>query len=362
MKNTFGNSITITLFGESHGEKIGAVLDGVAPGIEINYEYIKSKLALRKPFGSISTGRVENDDFEIASGMFNGYTTGAPICILIKNSNTHSSDYQDIKDNPRPSHADYTAKIKYNGFNDYRGGGHFSGRLTAPIVCASAILQYALEKKGIYIGSHICYMQGIEDCELSSKEDILKLGELNFPVLSDKASTQMMEIINDVSKDGDSVGGVLETLVLGMPKGVGEPWFDSLESVLSHALFSIPAVKGVEFGLGFGFADLNGELANDQFILDNGEIKTQTNNNGGINGGISNGMPIKFRSVIKPTPSIYKEQKTVNMATMTERTLQIKGRHDPAIIHRARVVVDSLTAFVLADMLCVKFGTDYLTK
>ena len=194
------------------------------------------------------------------------------------------------------------------------------------------------------------------------KEDILKLGELNFPVLSDKASTQMMEIINDVSKDGDSVGGVLETLVLGMPKGVGEPWFDSLESVLSHALFSIPAVKGVEFGLGFGFADLNGELANDQFILDNGEIKTQTNNNGGINGGISNGMPIKFRSVVKPTPSIYKEQKTVNMNTMTEQTLQIKGRHDPAIIHRARVVVDSLTAFVLADMLCVKYGTDYLTK
>ncbi len=362
MKNTFGNSITITLFGESHGEKIGAVLDGVAPGIEINEEYIKSRLSLRRPFGSISTGRVEADDFEIVSGVFKGYTTGTPICIVMKNTNTHSSDYEQLKDLMRPSHADYTAKIKYNGFNDYRGGGHFSGRLTAPIVCASAILQYALERKGIYIGSHICYMQGVEDAELSSKDDLLKLSTLKFPVLNEKASAQMMEIIEEVAKDGDSVGGVLETLVLGMPKGVGEPWFDSLESVLSHAIFSIPAVKGVEFGLGFGFADLNGGLANDEFFLDDNEVKTKTNNNGGINGGISNGMPIKFRSVVKPTPSIYKEQRTVNLSNMQEELLQIKGRHDPAIIHRARVVVDALTAFTIADMLCVKYGTDYLAK
>ena len=362
MKNTFGNSISITLFGESHGEQIGVVLDGVAPGIEINHEYINQKLSLRRPFGSISTGRVEQDQFNIVSGVFNGYTTGAPICILIPNSNVNSSDYSDFKNLPRPSHADYTANIKYNGFNDYRGGGHFSGRLTAPIVCACAILQYALEKKGIYIGSHISYMQGIEDQELNTKDEIIKLSTLRFPVLSQKASEQMEEIIKDIAKDGDSVGGVLETLVLGMPSGVGEPWFDTLESVLSHAIFSIPAVKGVEFGLGFGFADLNGELANDQFVLDNGEIKTKTNNNGGINGGISNGMPIKFRSVVKPTPSIYKEQNTVNLSNMQEETLQIKGRHDPAIIHRARVVVDALTAFTLADMLSVKFGTDYLAK
>ena len=362
MKNTFGNAISITLFGESHGDMIGAVLDGLAPGLEINEQYINEKLALRRPFGKISTSRAEADPFKIISGVFNGKTTGSPLAIIIPNNNAKSGDYADLKDIPRPSHADFTANVKYHGYQDYRGGGHFSGRITAAVVCACAILQYALEKKGIYLGSHICYMQGIEDKNIECVEDIKTLANLQFPMLNEKAKEQALEIIESVAKDGDSVGGVLETVVLGMPAGVGEPWFDSLESMLSHAIFSIPGIKGIEFGLGFGFADVNGQLANDNFAINDQKIVTKTNNNGGINGGISNGMPIVFRSVVKPTPSIYKEQQSIKLSTMEEQPLIISGRHDPAIIHRARVVVDSLTAFTLADMLTVRYGTDYLAK
>jgi chorismate synthase len=205
-------------------------------------------------------------------------------------------------------------------------------------------------------------MQGIEDENIKTLEDIKQLADAQFPMLNERAKEQAIEVIETLSKEGDSVGGVLETVVLGMPAGVGEPWFDSMESTLSHALFSIPGVKGVEFGLGFAFADVNGELANDQFSIEDNKVVTKTNNNGGINGGISNGMPIVFRSVVKPTPSIYKEQSSVNLSKMEEQTLIVNGRHDPAIIHRARVVVDSLTAFVLADMLTTRFGTDYLAK
>ena len=362
MKNTFGNSITLTLFGESHGKGIGAVIDGLASGIEINKEYIKQKLQMRRPFGKISTARVEQDEFEILSGVFNGKTTGAPLCVLIENKDVKSCDYAEMVDMPRPSHADYTANCKYNGFQDYRGGGHFSGRVTVAIVCACAIIQYALEKKGIYVGTHINYTNGIKDDTISSVQDVKKLNDSIFPVLNEEMAKEMQDMISSIAQQGDSIGGVLETAVFGLPAGVGEPWFDTLEGQLSHAIFSIPAVKGVEFGLGFGYADAKGSNSNDLFTFDGEKVVTDTNNNGGINGGISNGMPIIFKTAIKPTPSIQMEQNTLRLSTKQKDVLQIKGRHDPAIIHRARVVVDSLTAFVVADMLAVKYGTDYLAK
>ena len=361
MKNTFGNNITITLFGESHGPQIGAVVDGLAPGMDIDLDFIRKQLELRKPHGRISTARVEADEPKIVSGVFEGKTTGTPLCILFENSNTKSKDYAKTKDLMRPGHADFTATQKYHGFADYRGGGHFSGRLTTPLVAVGAILIQALQKKGIYIGSHIASCGPIKDRSfVDYTEDIAKVNELVFPVLDEQVAEEMQRYIEQIAAEGDSVGGVLETVVTGMPSGVGEPWFDSVESMLAHGLFSIPAVKGVEFGKGFGFAQLKGSEANDAFEMKEGKVVTKTNHNGGINGGITNGMPICFQTVVKPTPSIYKEQETVNLETMENTTLQIEGRHDPAIIHRARVVVDSMTAIVLADLLVTRYGTDWL--
>lgn len=361
MKNTFGNNISITLFGESHGEYIGAVLDGVCAGVKIDEEYIEKKLSQRKPHGAISTKRCEEDKVEIVSGVYNGVTTGTPITLLIKNTNTSSKDYSALKDTPRPSHADYVANIKYGGNQDYRGGGHFSGRLTAPIVAAGAILSLALLQKGIKIGTHIKNLHGVRDRDFSDLEaDINALDEKLFPALDTVSVAQMTEEILAAAKMGDSVGGVLETAIIGIPAGVGEPWFDSLESTLSHALFSIPGIKGVEFGLGFGFADLYGSEANDPFATDGEKIFTKTNNNGGINGGISNGMPILFRVAVRPTPSIFKDQETVSLSKMENTVLKIEGRHDPAIIHRARAVVDAISVIALADALVTAYGSSYL--
>ena len=361
MKNTFGNNISITLFGESHGEYIGAVLDGMPAGISIDTDYINKKIEMRKPHGAISTKRQEKDEFELVSGVFNGITTGTPITVLIKNTNTKSRDYSPFKDTPRPSHADYVAEVKYGGNQDYRGGGHFSGRLTAPIVAVGAILSSALEKKGIQIGTHIKNLHGVSDRAFGELEgDIELLNGRLFPVLDEKREEEMTKEILKAASAGDSVGGVLECAATGLPAGVGEPWFDSLESTLSHALFSIPGVKGVEFGLGFGFADLYGSEANDPFVTDGEKIFTKSNNNGGINGGISNGMPIIFRVAVRPTPSIYKEQETVSLSKMENTVLHIDGRHDPAIIHRARAVVDAMTALAVADALVTAYGTAYL--
>lgn len=359
MKNSFGNSLTITLFGESHGEYIGAVLDGIAPGIKINDEYIASKLALRRPSGMISTARVEADEYSIVSGVFMGYTTGTPLCILIPNTNKKSADYGEALDIPRPGHADYTARAKYHGYEDFRGGGHFSGRITAALVAAGAVVQCALEGLGIKLGSHITELHGAFDRPFESiGEDIDLLAKKSFPTLGDEA--RMVKEIEKAAERGDSVGGILETAVIGIPSGVGEPWFDSMESMLSHGLFSIPGVKGVEFGLGFAFADLYGSEGNDAFAVEDGRVITKTNNNGGINGGITNGMPVIFRTVIKPTPSIFKAQESVSLSKMENATLDLKGRHDPAIIHRARAVVDAVTALVIADALTTRYGTDYL--
>ncbi|MBQ7095285.1 MAG: chorismate synthase [Clostridia bacterium] len=360
MKNGFGNAITLTLFGESHGPAIGAVLDGLAPGIKIEEERIRHQLSLRRPQGRISTARQEADPFEIISGVFNGFTTGTPLCITIPNSAQHSKDYSATRAKARPGHADYSAYCKYHGFEDYRGGGHFSGRITAALVAAGAILLSALEQKGIYIGTHMSSCAGVEDRPFEDyKKDIAFLSEQVFPVLSEDSACKMREKIEKAADEGDSVGGILETAVIGLPAGLGEPWFDSVESLLSHGLFSIPGVKGVSFGAGFDFAAMKGSEANDSFCYEKERVMTATNHNGGINGGITNGMPLLFKTAVKPTPSIYKEQKTIDFIKEENTSLQIQGRHDPCIVHRARVVVDSLCALVIADLLTGRFGTDY---
>ena len=357
MKNTFGNNIHVTIFGESHGEFIGAVLDGVPSGIPVCDEYIASRLKMRRPSGKISTARVEKDEYKIVSGVLNCYTTGSPITIIIPNTNTKSTDYDTLRTTPRPSHADYTAEVKYGGFQDARGGGHFSGRVTAALVAAGAILSYALLQKGIKIGTHISRLCGICDTpfeELDEKKLSLQLESLKsreFPVLCDDIKAEMQKVIEEAANLGDSVGGVLECAIVGVPAGLGEPWFDSIESMLSHVLFSIPGVKGVEFGRGFGFADMLGSEANDSFKYSGDRIVTATNNNAGINGGITNGMPIIFRTAIKPTPSIFKKQNTVDLKAKENTVIEISGRHDPAIVHRARAVADAAAAIVIADFL-----------
>ncbi len=361
MKNTIGNNFTVTLFGESHGEAIGCVIDGIAPGITVDEEFIASQMEKRKGINSISTPRREADKVKILSGVFEGKTTGTPVCLMIENGNTQSKDYSLTRYLARPGHADYTAECKYHGYQDYRGGGHFSGRLTAPLVAAGAIAIAALRNKGVYIGTHISRCGDVTDRDFDNiKEDIKLLDSLDMPVLCEEKRGEILSLIESVRADGDSIGGVLSTAVIGMPDGVGEPWFDTVEGMLSHALFSIPAVKGVEFGKGFALAGMRGSEANDPLRIANGRIVTVTNNNGGINGGITNGMPITFNLAVKPTPSIYKEQNTVDMSSKENAVLGIKGRHDPAIIHRARVVVDSVTALVLCDLLTTRFGTDYL--
>jgi len=357
MSNVFGKNITVTLFGESHGPEIGAVIDGLPAGIPVDETYILKQMQKRKASGSISTSRREEDVPHFLSGIRNGYTEGTPVAFIIPNNNVKRKDYDNISLIPRPSHADYTGHIKYSGFEDASGGGHFSGRLTAPLVVAGAICMQALEKKGIRIGTHIQNLHGIKDDSFQNREEEIRLlNEKNFPVLNPDAEEKMIREIEDARIKNDSVGGILETVVTGLEAGIGEPFFDSLESRIAHGVFSIPAVKGISFGAGFGFAQMYGSEANDPFGIEEGKVITKTNNNGGINGGISNGMPILFQTVIKPTPSISQTQESVNLETMEETELLIQGRHDPAIIHRARVVVDSVTALVLMDQLMERHG------
>ena len=360
MKNSFGQSVIVTLFGESHGSMIGAVLDGMAPGIPVDTDYIAHQLTLRRPVGSTGTKRRESDAFQIVSGVFEGRTTGTPLCILIPNEDTRSKDYAATRSLARPGHADYTAYCKYHGFEDYRGGGHFSGRITAALVAVGAVALSALKNKGIYVATHISRCADVQDRPFQNlAADMSALSAAQFAVLEAAAAKQMQEKIEEAAIQGDSVGGVLETVVTGIPAGVGEPWFDTVESVLSHILFSVPAVKGVEFGDGFGMADLFGSEANDPFRVEDGKIVTKTNRNGGVNGGITNGMPILFRCAVKPTPSIYKPQETVDFLKTENAGLMIEGRHDPAILHRARVVADSVTALALCDLLSLRYGTDW---
>ena len=365
MKNTFGNSVAVTLFGESHGPAIGAVMDGLAPGIPVDEDFIRAQLTLRRPFGAVSTARQEADPFQIVSGVFEGRTTGTPLTILIPNGDTKSKDYSKTRDLARPGHADLTAQLKYHGYQDFRGGGHFSGRITAALVAAGAIAIQALERKGITLRSHIRACAGVEDRPFAGDEaglqaDFEALRGSKFPVLNEQAAEQMKARIVEAKEQNDSVGGILETAVCGLPAGVGEPWFDTVESVLSHMLFAVPAVKGVEFGSGFALAGMTGSAANDPYRVENGRYVTTSNHNGGINGGITNGMPVVFRCAIKPTPSIFQTQDTVDFVKEENATLALEGRHDPVIVHRAAVVVDSVTALVLCDLLALRFGTDWL--
>jgi chorismate synthase len=363
MKNTFGNALCVTIFGESHGPAIGAVVDGLAAGLPVDEDFIRHQLSLRRPTGAISTARREADEFQIVSGVYEGHTTGSPVCILIPNTDTKSGDYQTTM--ARPGHADYTAECKYHGYQDARGGGHFSGRITAALVAAGALVLPALRNKGITIGTHIARLAGVNDVPMAQDEAALaeQIGVLNdmpFAVLDESAGERMRAEIEAARADGDSVGGVLETAIVGLPAGLGEPWFDSVESMLSHALFSIPAVKGVEFGDGFALADRKGSEANDAMALRDGQVVMLTNHGGGIGGGITSGMPVIFRCAIKPTPSIGKVQKTIDMNTNTEVEYGGRGRHDPCIVHRARVVVDSVAALVVADLLTQRYGAEGL--
>lgn len=361
MKNTFGANIAVTIFGESHGAAIGAVIDGLAAGITVDENRIKSELSRRRPSSPIDTPRREADNFQIISGVFNGKTTGTPITIIIPNENTKSEDY--TYGIARPSHADYAGFCKYHGFEDYRGGGHFSGRITAAIVAAGGILLPALENMGIKIGTHILRCADLTDDDFNDYEkEIDALHNSDFPTISRACAEKIIEKISDTAKKGDSIGGITQTAIFGMPKGVGEPFFDSAESMLSHAIFGIGGIKGIEFGKGFGFAEGFGSACNDEFEIKNGEVITTTNNNGGINGGITNGMPILFNCAVKPTPSISKTQKTVDFVKSENTEISVKGRHDPAIIRRICPVIDSVCAIVVADLLAGRFGTDIFLK
>ncbi len=359
MKNTFGNSIAVTVFGESHGDCIGAVIDGLPAGIAVDNGFIASRLSLRRPAGSISTSRAEKDEFKLVSGVVNGVTCGTPVTVIIPNENVRSGDYDYGR--ARPGHADYTAYLRYAGHEDYRGGGHFSGRVTAALVAAGAIATAALEKKGVHIATHIARCAGVADRGFEDFEkDRQKLENEYFAVLDDSAGALMKEKIEQARAAGDSVGGVLETVVCGMPAGVGEPWFDSVEGMLSHAMFSIPAVKGIEFGDGFKLADMRGSEANDPLRVKDGAVYTEKNSNGGINGGITNGMPIVMKIAVKPTPTIFTPQRTVDFIKNENAEISAKGRHDPCIVHRARVVADSVCALTLCDILATRFGADFL--
>ena len=346
----------MTIFGESHGKGIGLVLDGLPPGTPVDEEFIKEEMARRAPGqNKMSTRRQEKDAFIIESGVFEGRAAGTPLCALIPNSDQHSGDYSILKDVMRPGHADYAGKVRYKGFNDYRGGGHFSGRLTAPLVFAGAIAKTMLAQKGITVGSHIARIGQITDVLFNPLgETAQRLQELRthiLPVLEESKAPLMEAEILSAREQQDSVGGIIEVMATGMPAGIGDPFFDSLESRLSHALFSVPAVKGIEFGAGFAMAALKGSEANDPMTFDCGKVKTIRNNNGGITGGITNGMPVLFRVAIKPTPSISKPQQTVNESEGRDTILEIKGRHDPCIVPRAVPVIEAVTSWVLSDML-----------
>ncbi|MBQ2522244.1 MAG: chorismate synthase [Bacteroidales bacterium] len=361
MKNSIGTSIILTLAGESHGSDICAILDGMAPGLRVDEAFIARQLERRRPSGLTDTARREADAYRIVSGVKDGLTTGAPICILIPNTDVRSADYDALQELARPSHADWAASAKYGGFEDRRGGGHFSGRITVGIVAAGAIALSALKAKGIAVGTHILRCGGAQDRSFGDiAADIEALHRAAFPVLDEAAGKAMCEAIAAARAEGDSIGGVLQTAVAGFPAGVGEPWFGSVEGVLSNAVFSLGGVKGVEFGEGFGIAGMKGSEANDGFCAQDGRIQTKTNHSGGINGGISNGMPILFQTAVKPTPSIALPQQSVNLRTGEIQPLEIKGRHDPAIVRRICPVVDALTALVLCDLLALRFGTDYL--
>ncbi len=356
MSSIWGNKIKLSIFGESHGIAIGVNIDGLPPGIELDLDEIKFEMDRRSPGkDNLSTARKEMDVFEILSGYFRDKTTGTPLCIMIRNNDTISKDYEKTKNLARPGHADYTGNIMYEGFNDYRGGGHFSGRITAPLVFAGAIAKQILRSKGIYIGSHIKSIGSIEDDSfdyVEIKEELLEeLKNKRIPTIDRSKAEEMEKLILDAKFNLDSVGGIIEVAIINIKAGLGSPFFDSVESRLSQMIFSIPGVKGIEFGQGFDMTEMNGSNANDELYIEDGIVKTYTNNNGGILGGITNGMPIVFRTAFKPTASIAKKQRTIDMERQENVSIEIVGRHDPCIVLRALPVVEAATALVILDLL-----------
>ncbi len=354
MSSIWGNHIKLSVFGESHSRGIGGVIDNLPPGITVDMDEIAFELKRRATgSSSLATARKEPDIPEILSGVVNGKTTGTPLAFVIYNSDQHSKDYDNLKTTARPSHADYTGYLRYNGFNDHRGGGHFSGRLTAPIVFAGAIAKTALREKGIYTVSRIKSIMDIEDApmdlESMTMEKADELKKLIIPTVNTLAAKKMEEKVLGLKEELDSAGGVIECAIMNMEKGIGNPIFDAFESRLASLVFSIPAVKGLEFGLGFDVTKIPGSRANDSLYTDGENIFTRTNHDGGINGGITNGMPIVFRTAIKPTASIARQQDSVNFINKTNEKLVIKGRHDACICVRAVSVIDAAAALCVFD-------------
>ena len=371
MKNTFGNAVSMTIFGESHGPAIGAVLDGLAAGLPVDEAAIAAAMDRRRARGDgLSTARTEADVVEFLSGVYQGHTTGTAVTMVIRNQNTRSGDYAKTADLLRPGHADYTAYAKYHGYQDARGGGHFSGRVTAALVAGGALVLGALNRAGIEIVTHIGRCAGIGDtpfaldapAALAAQAEALLNQSGGFALLDGSVEEPMKAAIRAAGAEGDSVGGMLETAILGLPAGIGEPYFDSVESEIAHLAFSVPAVKGIEFGTGFGFAGMRGSEANDAFrMTPQGAVVTATNHNAGINGGIANGMPVVFRTVVKPTPSIYKQQDTVDYLAKKDAQLSIQGRHDPCIVPRAAIVQTCAAALAVGDLLTARYGQAWMT-
>lgn len=356
MSSGFNGGVKFSIFGESHGKGIGVVLDNLPAGEELDLDKIGEFMARRAPKkDGTSTFRSEKDIPEILSGFFEGKTTGTPLAAVIMNTNQHSGDYGNISHIARPAHADYTGFLRYNGANDPRGGGHFSGRITAPLVFAGAVCAQILERRGIYTGAHIKRIRDVADdsfdCVSLTAETLEFVKKRPFPTLSENAEQEMRAVINSARESLNSVGGIVECAAVGFPAGIGSPMMDGLENIISRLVFAIPAVKGIEFGNGFAAADLFGSENNDEFTLDNGRIVTKTNNHGGILGGISSGMPIIFNVAFKPTPSISQPQNSVDFKDMTEQTLVIKGRHDPCVVPRAVPCVEAALNIALVSAL-----------
>lgn len=350
MSSSFGTVLKVSMFGQSHSRGIGAVVDGLPSGEAIDMERVKAFMRRRAPGNAAhSTARREPDEPVVYSGLVDGRTCGAPLMALIENADQRSGDYDALRDTPRPGHADYTARVKYGDSADLSGGGHFSGRLTAPICFAGAAALQVLERRGVAVRARIFEIAGIRDAE----GDLAGVTDKEFPVIDDRAGVMMREAVERARLDGDSVGGVVECAVDGVPKGVGEPMLDGVESVLSRLMFAIPAVRGVEFGAGFTAARMRGSAHNDAFVLEDGQIRTATDHHAGILGGITTGMPIVFRVAFKPTASIAKPQRTVNLAENREVTIQVGGRHDPCVVPRAVPVVEAMAALGILDLMMV---------
>ncbi len=354
MSSIWGRHFTVDIFGESHGPKIGAVINGLEPGTVLDFPQLRAFLDRRRAGSeSWSTKRHEADDFELVSGYANGFSTGTPLCVLFHNTAQRSSDYDERIN--RPGHADFTGYVRYNGFNDPRGGGHFSGRLTAPLVFAGAVAAQVLAKKGIYAATHIRRIADVEDAAFNpmavTPEQAEALAAMRFPLIDENKRKAMEARIKAAASEGDSVGGIVECAVCGLPAGLGSPMFDTAESRLASLLFAVPAVKGVSFGAGFAMAQLRGSEANDAYAMKDGQVITQTNHNGGVLGGITNGMPVVFEAVVKPTASISKPQQTVNLKTMEEETVVVKGRHDACIVPRAAAVIEAAAYICMLDLM-----------